>query len=115
MPQVTKPGLDRPPSRSSQQCVDEIREAFWIVGRSVGQVRVHERLLRAAGIPDRPGRRRLLYMLQAHGESVRVTGLADLLGVDHDHSHEEDQAIGARGPRSASCRSRGPSRHPQIR
>jgi DNA-binding MarR family transcriptional regulator len=48
----------------------------------MGQVRVHERLLQAAGVRiDRAGGA-LLYMLQAHGESVRVTGLADLLGVD---------------------------------
>ena len=43
---------------------------------------MHERLLQAAGVRiDRAGGA-LLYMLQAHGESVRVTGLADLLGVD---------------------------------
>ncbi|MGO9963096.1 MAG: MarR family winged helix-turn-helix transcriptional regulator [Acidimicrobiales bacterium] len=82
MPQVTNVGPEEPRPRSAQQSVDEIREAFWIVGRSMGQVRLHERLLRAAGVRiDRAGGA-LLYMLQAHGESVRVTGLADLLGVD---------------------------------
>jgi DNA-binding MarR family transcriptional regulator len=46
------------------------------------QSRSHERLLRAAGIRiDRAGAA-LLYMLYAHGDSLRVTGLADLLGVD---------------------------------
>ena len=47
--------------------MDEIREAFWIVGRSVGQVRLHERLLRAAGVRiDRAGGA-LLYVLQPTG------------------------------------------------
>ena len=82
MPQVTNAGLEEPRPKPAKQCVDEIRAAFWIVGRSMGQVRLHERLLRAAGVRiDRAGGA-LLYMLQAHGESVRVTGLAELLGVD---------------------------------
>ena len=73
-------GESRP--KPAKESLDEIREAFWIVGRSMGQVRVHERLLQAAGVRiDRAGGA-LLYMLHAHGESVRVTGLADLLGVD---------------------------------
>jgi DNA-binding MarR family transcriptional regulator len=82
VPQVTSTGLEEPAPKTAKESVDEIREAFWIVGRSMGQVRVHERLLRAAGVRiDRAGGA-LLYMLLALGESVRVTGLADLLGVD---------------------------------
>ncbi len=82
MPQVTNAGLGEPRPKPASESVEEIRQAFWIVGRSMGQVRVHERLLQAAGVRiDRAGGA-LLYMLQAHGESVRVTGLADLLGVD---------------------------------
>jgi DNA-binding MarR family transcriptional regulator len=47
----------------------------------MGQVRVHERLLKVAGVRlDRAGAA-LLYMLYAHGDS-RVTALADMLGVD---------------------------------
>lgn len=68
--------------KPANESVAEIREAFWIVGRSMGQVRVHERLLRSAGVRiDRAGGA-LLYMLQGQGESVRVTSLADLLSVD---------------------------------
>ena len=82
MPQVTNAGLGEPRPKPASESVEEIRQAFWTVGRSMGQVRVHVRLLQAAGVRiDRAGGA-LLYMLQAHGESVRVTGLADLLGVD---------------------------------
>ena len=52
------------------------------MGRSMGQLRVHERLMQRAGVRiDRAGGA-LLYMLRAHGESARVTELAELLGVD---------------------------------
>lgn len=82
MPQVSNVGLEEAGPERAKQSVDEIREAFWIVGRSMGQARLHERLLRAAGVRiDRAGGA-LLYMLHGHGEPVRVTGLADLLGVD---------------------------------
>ncbi len=82
MPQVSNLRPDPLRSKPANQSVAEIREAFWIVGRSMGQVRVHERLLRAAGVRiDRAGGA-LLSMLHAHGEALRVTGLADLLGVD---------------------------------
>lgn len=48
----------------------------------MGQARVHERLLREAGVRlDRAGAA-LLYMLYAEGDPLRVTGLAELLGVD---------------------------------
>jgi len=48
----------------------------------MGQLRLHERMLQAAGVRiDRAGAA-LLYMLHTHGDSLRVTGLADLLGVD---------------------------------
>jgi len=52
------------------------------VARSITQVRVHERLLRAAGVRlDRAGAA-LLHKLHGGGESLRVTDLAELLGVD---------------------------------
>jgi DNA-binding MarR family transcriptional regulator len=48
----------------------------------MGQLRLHERLLEAAGV--RVGRAgfRVLYAVQERGESVRVTDLAEQLGVD---------------------------------
>jgi len=46
------------------------------------QVRMHERLLQSAGVRvDRSGAT-LLSKLRQHGDSQRVTELADLLGVD---------------------------------
>lgn len=55
--------------------------ALQVVARSITQVRLHERLLQAAGVRlDRAGAT-LLHKLHLHG-SLRVTALADLLGVD---------------------------------
>jgi len=52
-----------------------------VVG-SLTQARVHERLLRDAGVRlDRAGSS-LLYKLHASAEPLRVTDLAELLGVD---------------------------------
>jgi len=91
VPQVTK---WKPPARPdlakadlakadlAKETVSQIRTAFWAIGRSMGQVRLHERLLLVAGVRvDRAGAA-LLYMLYSHRDSLRVTGLADLLGVD---------------------------------
>jgi DNA-binding MarR family transcriptional regulator len=47
----------------------------------MNQARLHDRIVKAAGVKlDRAGAA-LLYMLRAHGDSP-VTGLAELLGVD---------------------------------
>ncbi len=62
--------------------VDRIQAAFQVVARSITQVRVHERLLREAGVRlDRAGSA-LLYQLHFAGDALRVTDLAELLGVD---------------------------------
>ncbi len=62
--------------------IDRFDEALQTVARSITQVRVHERLLRLAGVRlDRAGAT-LLFKLSAKGESLRVTDLADTLGVD---------------------------------
>jgi len=62
--------------------VDRFEEALQIVARSVTQVRLHERLLRSAGVRlDRAGVA-LLHKLSAGGDSLRITDLAELLGVD---------------------------------
>jgi DNA-binding MarR family transcriptional regulator len=61
--------------------VDRIEVALQVVARSITQVRLHERLLQAAGVRlDRAGAT-LLHKLHLNG-SLRVTALADLLGVD---------------------------------
>jgi DNA-binding MarR family transcriptional regulator len=62
--------------------VDQIQAAFQVVAGSITQVRLHERLLTAAGVRlDRAGSA-LLYKLHIHGDGLRVTDLAELLGVD---------------------------------
>jgi DNA-binding MarR family transcriptional regulator len=62
--------------------IDRFDEALQTVARSITQVRVHERLLRLAGVRlDRAGVT-LLFKLSARGESLRVTDLAETLGVD---------------------------------
>jgi DNA-binding MarR family transcriptional regulator len=62
--------------------IDGVEKALQIVGRGVMQVRMHERILQSAGVRvDRSGAS-LLYKLRSHGDSQRVTELADLLGVD---------------------------------
>ncbi|HEY1650817.1 MAG TPA: MarR family transcriptional regulator [Acidimicrobiales bacterium] len=64
------------------QHVDRFDEALQTVARSILQVRLHERLLRLAGVRlDRAGAT-LLFKLAAKGDSVRVTDLAEILGVD---------------------------------
>jgi DNA-binding MarR family transcriptional regulator len=62
--------------------IDQVQAALQTVARSVTQVRVHERLLRAAGVRvDRAGAA-LLHKLYVAGDSLRVTDLSELLGVD---------------------------------
>ncbi len=62
--------------------VDRFDEALQTVARSIMQVRLHERLLRLAGVRlDRAGAT-LLFKLSAKGDSLRVTDLAEMLGVD---------------------------------
>lgn len=62
--------------------VDRFDEALQTVARSITQVRLHERLLRLAGVRlDRAGAT-LLFKLAAKGDSLRVTDLAEILGVD---------------------------------
>jgi DNA-binding MarR family transcriptional regulator len=82
VPQVTnlekRPGVAGPADRS----IDQIEAALQVVARSMTQARLHERLLQTAGVRlDRAGGA-LLYKLYVHRDSLRVSTLADLLGVD---------------------------------
>jgi DNA-binding MarR family transcriptional regulator len=62
--------------------VDQFEEALQVVARFITQARLHERILRAAGVRlDRAGAT-LLSKLFAGGNSLRVTDLAEMLGVD---------------------------------
>lgn len=80
MPKVsTRPS---PPLGPAARHVDEFQEALQTVARSITQVRLHQRLLRSAGITlDRAGAT-LLHKLAAAGDSLRITDLAEILGVD---------------------------------
>lgn len=64
---------------------DELRRvasSLTILSRTFTHARSHEQLLKEAGVRlDRAGSA-LLLKLRAHGESARVSDLADLLGVD---------------------------------
>ena len=75
-------GTDAEQSGLAALPIDRFDEALQTVARSITQVRVHERLLRLAGVRlDRAGAT-LLFKLSARGESLRVTDLAEMLGVD---------------------------------
>jgi DNA-binding MarR family transcriptional regulator len=70
------------PAGPASRHVDRFDEALQTVARSITQVRLHERLLRLAGVRlDRAGVT-LLFKLAAKGDSLRVTDLAEVLGVD---------------------------------
>lgn len=64
---------------------DELRRvasSLTILSRSFTLARSHEQLLKEAGVRlDRAGSA-LLLKLRSHGESARVSDLADLLGID---------------------------------
>ena len=63
--------------------VDRFNEALQTVARSITQVRLHERLLRLAGVRlDRAGAALLFKLSVKEGDSLRVTDLAEILGVD---------------------------------
>jgi DNA-binding MarR family transcriptional regulator len=66
----------------ADRSIDQIEAALQVVARSMTQARLHERLLQTAGVRlDRAGGA-LLYKLYVQRDSLRVTTLADLLGVD---------------------------------
>jgi DNA-binding MarR family transcriptional regulator len=68
--------------RVEAESIDQIQAAFQIAAGSITQARVHERLLRSAGVRlDRAGSS-LLHKLHMGDASLRVTDLAELLGVD---------------------------------
>ncbi len=62
--------------------VDRFEEALHIVARSLTNHRLHERLLRLAGVRLDKAGVALLLKLSAGGDALRVTDLAELLGVD---------------------------------
>jgi DNA-binding MarR family transcriptional regulator len=73
----------RPPASTDLiASIIQVEEALQVVARSITRLRVHERLLRAAGVRlDRAGAVLLNKLYVADG-SLRVTDLAEQLGVD---------------------------------
>jgi DNA-binding MarR family transcriptional regulator len=60
----------------------EIADALLAMARVMNQVRAHENLCRHAGVELDRGGAALLYKLFADGEDVRITELAERLGID---------------------------------
>jgi DNA-binding MarR family transcriptional regulator len=68
---------------SADSAIEQIQGYLQIMSQSLNQVRAHEHLLKAAGVRIDKAGIALMFKLQRHGESaLRVTDLADLLGVD---------------------------------
>jgi DNA-binding MarR family transcriptional regulator len=62
--------------------VDRFQEALQIVARVITQGRLHEQILRSAGVRLERAGAALLHKLDAEGDSMRITDLAEVLGVD---------------------------------
>jgi DNA-binding MarR family transcriptional regulator len=79
---TTQPKVSRR-SKPDAVIIGQIQSSLQIVSQSTNQIRVHEELLRAAGVRlDRAGAA-LLYKLRLYADTpYRVTSLAALLGVD---------------------------------
>jgi DNA-binding MarR family transcriptional regulator len=69
-------------ARSGDPTTSSIAAALLSVSRATNQVKAHDTLCKRAGVDlDRSGSA-LLYSLYSEGENVRVTDLAERLGVD---------------------------------
>ena len=83
MPKATTLSTIEDPTPGSDGAIVQIQESLQIMSQSMNQVRAHEHLLKAAGVRIDKAGVALLFMLERHGDSpLRVTDLADLLGVD---------------------------------
>ncbi len=83
MLKVTTSSPDTPRSEPISAVIGQIQTSLQGVTQSTNQVRVHEELLRAAGVRLDRGGAALLYKLRRHADTpFRVTTLASLLGVD---------------------------------
>ena len=83
MPKATTLSTIEEPTPGSDGAIVQIQESLQIMSQSMNQVRAHEHLLKAAGVRIDKAGVALLFKLERHGDSpLRVTDLADLLGVD---------------------------------
>ena len=79
---MLKATIDAADSDPEADPIDRFAEALQTVARLVTQVRLHEQLLRLAGVRLDRAAATLLFKLAVQGDSLRVTDLAELLGVD---------------------------------
>jgi len=70
------------PRTAEHQVTEEIGSSLLAVARVMNQVRVHEALCKQAGVDLDRGGTALLYKLYVEGENVRLTDLAERLGID---------------------------------
>jgi DNA-binding MarR family transcriptional regulator len=83
MPKATTSPTANLGASPSSDAIVQIQGYLQIMSQSMNQVRAHEHLLQAAGVRIDKAGIALLFKLQRHGDSpLRVTDLADLLGVD---------------------------------
>jgi DNA-binding MarR family transcriptional regulator len=90
---------------ASEGVVSEIATALSAVSRVINQLRAHDVICKQAGIDvDRAGAA-LLHKLHTEGENVRLTELADRLGVDSPAVTRKVQQLERQG---LVCRSADP-------
>jgi DNA-binding MarR family transcriptional regulator len=75
-------GRDRTSQRATRAALERIQHSLHVVVQAYSQMRSHERVLQSAGVRIDRGGAKLLYKLQLEGGSMRVTSLAERLGVD---------------------------------
>jgi DNA-binding MarR family transcriptional regulator len=80
MPATRRPPADGLPAED--QAIAEIECALHSLGRRLKQSRLHDFLLKQAGVDIDQAGLAILYALDAAGTSLRVTELADRLGID---------------------------------
>ena len=82
---------------ADDQVTESIASALLTVARAMTQVKVHEGLCRQAGVDLDRGGAALLYKLYAEGENVRLTDLAERLGIDSPAVTRKVQQLERRG------------------
>jgi len=67
---------------AQDRAIDEIAGGLLSLARFMNQVKSHESLCKQAGVDLDRGGAALLYKLYTEGENVRITELAERLGID---------------------------------
>jgi hypothetical protein len=108
-------GLSRPPQQAADdETIAAIESALHSLARRLKQARLHDFVLRQAGVDIDQAGLAILYALHAEKASLRVTDLAERLGIDAPAVTRKAQpttpgpagsasATGARKRSSVSC------------